>query len=86
MRRLDRRLTALADKHPRPAAILTGLTAGLLAAPLAQLVGRLLFREWAWGPSINAAIIAAFAVGFSTYARALWRRQDRERLKRGQQR
>jgi hypothetical protein len=86
MRRLDARLTALADEHPRRAAVLTGLAAGLLAAPLALLVGRLLFGDWAWGRFINAAIIAAFAAGFSTYMRAVWRRQDRERLERRRQR
>jgi hypothetical protein len=58
MRSLDRRLTALADEHSRRAAILTGLAAGLLAAPLALLLGRLLVREWAWGLVINAAIVA----------------------------
>jgi hypothetical protein len=86
MGRLDARLTALADEHPRRAAVLTGLAAGLLAAPLALLVGRLLFGDWTWGRFINAAIIAAFAVGFSTYTRAVWRRQDRERLERRRQR
>jgi hypothetical protein len=86
MRRLDRRLTALADEHPRRTAVLTGLAAGLLAAPLALLLGRLLFREWAWGLVINAAVVATFAAGFSTYTRAVWRRQDRERLERRRQR
>lgn len=86
MRRLDRRLTALADEHPRHAAILTGLAAGLLTAPLALLLGQLLFREWAWGLVINAAVVATFAAGLSTYTRAVWRRQDRERLERRRQR
>jgi len=86
MRSLDRRLTALADEHPRRAAILTGLAAGLLAAPLALLLGGLLVREWAWGLVINAAIVATIVAGFSTYTRAVWRRQDRERLERLRQR
>jgi hypothetical protein len=86
MRRLDRRLTALADEHPRRAAILAGLAAGLLAAPLALLLGRLQFREWAWGLVINAAVVATFVAGFSTYTRTVWRRQDRERLERRRQR
>lgn len=71
MRRLDRRRTALAGEHPWRAVALAGLAAGLVTALLALLIGRLLFREWAWGrPLINAAVVAAFAVGFSTYTRA----------------
>jgi hypothetical protein len=87
MQRLDRRLTALADEHPWRVAALAGLAAGLVAALLAFLIGRLLFREWAWGRSlVSAAVVAAFAVGFSTYTRAVWRRQDRERGERRRRR
>jgi|Tabmets5t2r1_1033131.scaffolds.fasta_scaffold111805_1 hypothetical protein len=69
-----------------PAVALTGLAAGLLTAPLALLVSWLVSGEWISGPFINAPVIAAFAAGFSTYTRAVWRRQDRELLERRRRR
>jgi hypothetical protein len=73
-------MTAWSDAHPITVAIVTGLVVGLVAFLLLWLI----LREEVWG-GLAGLIGGAVGAGGVTYAKASFRRKDRESLERRQQ-